>query len=363
MEQSTKPDRGFWIVTAILGLISLGGILYFWMIPTVEPWLPPEGGHPGDQVDWLFRFMASSAALLYTYVVGYIIYFAIRFRRRRSDPDDALGVNLHDNPKLEAAWTIVPTLFVILLSVLSIRIWYVLQVQPTNGLVVESIGRQWYFTFRYPDVNGEVTDQMHLPVNVPVTLNLTSGDVIHSFWVPDMRLKEDMIPGIINTIRFTPTRIGTYQIICTEFCGTGHSEMNKQVMVVQPMAAYQRWYHGWQLRNAHVTNALATATLGGKIQLAGGNVAAGRALFNEKCSACHALGPFNQRIVGPGLLGVLHDPSHPNLVNGDLAVPANVAEILQNGYTGSIGHMPNQAQNGLSNKDIANLVAYLNTLK
>lgn len=360
--ETGKPGRGFWVTTAILALISLGGVLYFWMTPTLWPWLPQEGGHPGDQVDWLFRFMSSSAAVLYTFVLGYIVYFAIAYRRRKGEPDDALGINLHDNTKLEATWTIVPTLFVILLSILSVRIWYVLQVQPANGLVVESIGRQWYFTFRYPDVNGEVTDEMHLPVNVPVTLNVTSQDVIHSFWAPDMRLKADMVPGMINTIRFTPTRIGRYQIICTEFCGTAHSTMDKQIMVVESMAQYETWYHGWQLRNAHASNAVPTVT-SGAISLAGGDVAAGKTLFSQKCSACHALGPFSQRIVGPGLLGVLHDPAHPNLVDDDPATPANVAKILQNGYTGSYGHMPNQAQNGLSNKDIANLAAYLNTLR
>ncbi len=354
--------RGFQIVTVVLALLSIAEILYFWLMPSVEPWLPPEGGHPGDQVDWLFRFMASAAALLYTFVVGYIIYFVIAFRRRRSDPPDALGANIHDNPKLEAAWTIVPTLFVVLLSILSIKIWYVLQVQPANGLVVESIGRQWYFTFRYPDVNGEITSEMHLPVNVPVTLNMTSGDVIHSFWVPDMRLKADMIPGMINTIRFTPTRIGRYQIICTEFCGTGHSTMDKQVMVVEPVAQYEAWYHLWQARNAHAGNGIPTVS-SGAISLVGGYAGAGKALFSQKCSACHALAPFGQRIVGPGLLGVLHDPAHPDLVDGAPATPADVAKILQSGYTGSYGHMPDQAENGLSNKDIANLVAYLNTLR
>ncbi len=360
--ETNKPGRGFWVTTAILAVISIAGVLYFWLMPSVEPWLPPEGGHPGDQVDWLFRFMSSTAAVLYTFVVGYVIYFAIAYRLRRSDPPDALGVQVHDNAKLEIAWTVVPTLFVILLSILSIKIWYVLQIQPTNGLVVESIGRQWYFTFRYPNVNGEVTDAMHLPVNMPVTLNLTSNDVIHSFWVPDMRLKADMIPGMINTIRFTPTRVGRYQIICTEFCGTGHSTMDKQTMVVQSMPAYLAWYHDWQQRNAHVSNAIPTVS-SGAISLAGGDAAAGRTLFSQKCSACHALGPFEQRIVGPGLRGVLHDESHPELVDGDEATPADVAKILQNGYTGSMGHMPNQAENGLSNNDIANLVAFLNTLK
>ncbi len=360
--ETSKPGRGFWVTTAILAVISIAGILYFWMIPTVEPWLPPEGGHPGDQVDWLFRFMASTAAALYTFVLGYIVYFAIAFRRRKSDPPDALGFHVHDNTRLEAAWTIVPTLFVVLLSILSVRIWYVLQVQPNNGLVVESIGRQWYFTFRYPNVNGEVTGEMHLPVGVPVTLNVTSQDVIHSFWVPDMRLKADMVPGMINTIRFTPTRVGRYQIICTEFCGTEHSMMDKQAMVVESQAQYDAWYHGMEVRNATASNALPSVS-SRTVSLAGGSVVAGHALFSQKCSACHALGPFSQRVVGPGLEGVLHDPTHPNLVDGDPATPANVAKILQSGYTGSYGHMPNQSENGLSNKDVANLVAYLNSLK
>lgn len=366
--QSTRPDKNFWIVTAILGVVSLAAIVYFWKMPSVQPWLPPEGGYPGDQVDALFRFMSASAAVLYVYVVGYIVYFAIAFRRRKNDPPDALGVHVHDNNRLEATWTIVPTLFVVLLSVISVRIWSTLYLQqPNNGLVVESIAQQWAYSFRYPNVAGDIPQVMHLPVGVPVTLNLTSRDVIHSFWVPDMRLKADMIPGMVNTIRFTPLRVGRYPIICTEFCGTLHSRMNGQVstangalMIVEPVAAYQAWYRKTQIAQAH---APAQAPSGAGLNLAGGNVAAGKALFSQRCNACHALGPFTQRVVGPGLLGVLHDPSHPNLVDGDPATPANVAKILENGFTGSYGHMPNQSENGLSNQDIANLVAFLNTLK
>jgi cytochrome c oxidase subunit 2 len=367
--QSTRPGRGFWTVTALLGVIAVAGVIYFWKMPSVQPWLPPEGGRPGNEVDSLFRFMAASAAVLYTYVVGYIVYFVIAYRRRKSDPPDALGVNVHDNNKLEAAWTIVPTLFVILLSALSVRIWSVLYLeQPTNGLVVESIAHQWGYAFRYPNVNGEISSEMHLPVNVPVTLNLASQDVIHSFWVPDMRLKADMIPGMINTIHFTPTRVGRYPIICTEFCGTLHSRMNGQIsaqnggiMVVEPAAAYQRWYSKTQIAQAHAPSVAAAPS--GAINLANGNAGAGKTLFSQRCAACHALGPFSQRVVGPGLLGVLHDPAHPNLVDGDPATPADVAKILENGFTGSYGHMPNQSENGISNQDIANLVAYLNTLK
>jgi len=285
-------------------------------------------------------------------------------------------VQIHDNNTLEFWWTALPTLYVVLLSILSIIIWRQIQiVQPPNPLVVESIGHQWYFSFRYPQINGEVTGEMHLPLNQPVVLNVTSTDVIHSFWVPAFRLKADMIPGLINTIRFTPTVPGRYAIICTEFCGTEHGLMNAlvsggpdqkvapnaQYVVVDSPAAFQAWYHKTQVANAHESNALPTTT--GTVALAGGSVSAGQATFAQKCSACHALGPFDQKIVGPGLKGVLHDPSHPNLVDGDPATPANAAKLIKEGFTGPIGTMPNATANGLSDKDIANLVAFLNSLK
>jgi cytochrome c oxidase subunit 2 len=336
--------------------------------------MPTVAAQPGEQIDALLRFMAASGTALFIFVLGYIVYFCLAFRAKASDGPNAVGVQVHDNKVLEFWWTLIPTLFVVLLSILSVKIWYQIQLaQPANGLVVEAIGHQWYFTSRYPQIHGEVTDEFHLPVNQPVVMNVTSSDVIHSFWVPAFRLKADMVPGLINTIRFTPTKIGRYPIICTEFCGTLHGEMNAQVpgaggkpngqwLVVDSPADFQKWYHGWQVKNANVSDAMPTASTGA-ISLAGGDAKAGATTFSQKCSACHAIGPFSQKIVGPGLKGVLHDPSHPNLVDGDPATTANVAKILQNGYKGDIGVMPNQTANGLTNSDIANLVAYLDSLK
>jgi len=306
--------------------------------------------------------MAATGSALYIFVVGYLLYFAIAFRAKKSDPPDAIGVQIHDLPKLEFWWTVIPTLFVILLSVISVRIWYEILLEPENGVVVEAIGHQFYFSFRYPQINGEVTGEMHLPLGEPVTLNLTSSDVIHGFWVPAMRLKNDTVPGLVTSIRFTPRLAGRYPIICTQYCGVLHSEMNKQVLVIEDKASFDKWYHAWEQKNAHVSNALPAAG-GQAIALQGGSAPAGQALFAQKCSACHKVAPFAQTLVGPGLKGVLHDPSHPNLVNGQPATPANVAAILQNGYNGSMGAMPNASANGLSNQDIANLVAFLDTLK
>ncbi len=359
---AVRLGRGFWIVTAVLAILAIASIV-FWYVAPIYRWMHlPVAIATAKQVDQLSRFMLATGSALYIFVVGYIVYFAIAFRVRKSDPPDAIGIQIHDNHKLEFWWTVIPAAFVVLLSVLSIKIWYEITLAPSNGLVVEAIGHKWYYTFRYPQVNGEITNAMHLPIGVPVTLNLTSADVIHSFWVPAMRLKNDMVPGLVTQIHFTPTRIGTYQIICTQFCGIDHSLMHQQRFVIDSQANYQKWYHAWQVKNAKVSNAL-PSTSGASVNLAAGDVAAGKALFAQKCTACHAMAPFTTVKYGPGLLDVLHDPTHPNLVNGQPANPADAAAILEKGYTGTMGSMPNAVTNGLSSQDIANLVAYLNSMK
>jgi cytochrome c oxidase subunit 2 len=357
--QPAALGRGFWTATAILAALSIASIV-FWATFPIEKYLP-EAIVTARQVDVLFRFMAATGSALWIFVAGYLVYFSIAFRARPDEPD-AIGLQVHDNHKLEFWWTVIPSLFVVLLSIVSVRIWYEVMLEPQNGLVVEAIGHQFYFSFRYPQINGEVTDEMHLPVNVPVTLNLTSADVIHGFWVPAMRLKNDTVPGLVTTIKFTPKLAGRYHIICTQFCGVLHSEMDKQYLVIEDKTSFDKWFKSWQVKNAHVSNALPAAG-GGAISLQGGNAAAGKTLFSQKCTACHKLAPFNQTLVGPGLQGVLHDPAHPNLVNGQAATPQNVGAILQNGYTGSMGTMPNATANGLSAQDIANLVAFLDALK
>jgi cytochrome c oxidase subunit II len=362
VENRAEPaglDRGFWTVTAVLAVLAVVAIVFGSIFP-LETYLP-AAIVTARQVDHLFRFMAATGSALWIFIAGYLLYFSIAYRAKPNDPPDAIGLQIHDNHKLEFWWTIIPALFVVLLSIVSVRIWYEIMLEPANGLVVEAIGHQFYFSFRYPQINGEVTDEMHLPLNVPITLNLTSADVIHGFWVPAMRLKNDTVPGLVTTIKFTPRLAGRYPIICTQFCGVLHSEMDKQVLVIEPKPAFDKWYKSWQQKNAHASNALPAA--GGAVNLQGGSAGAGKTLFDQKCTACHKIAPFSQVLVGPGLAGVLHDPAHPNLVNGDPATPQNVAAILQHGYTGSMGTMPNAAANGLSEQDIANLVAFLDTLK
>jgi cytochrome c oxidase subunit 2 len=185
-----------------------------------------------------------------------------------------------------------------------------------------------------------------------VRILVTSADVIHQFWVPEFRLKAAAVPGLVQNLNLTPIRTGTFDIACSEYCGVNHSKMQGKVVVESP-EAFERWLAG---ERAHATTAAS-------VSLGGGDAAAGKTLFAQKCAVCHAVAPFEQKIVGPGLLHLTDDPKHPKLVDGKPPTAANIAEILQNGYTGDIGAMPNRQANGLSDKDIANLVAYLASLK
>ena len=373
MVESKAPGvqvgRDFWIVTVALVLLASASAVFLVVAPIYD-WLElPVAIETAAQVDHLSTFMFATGSFLYVLVIGYIIYFCVRFRARKSDPPDAIGIQVHDSHVLEFWWTLVPTVFVIILSIYSVKIWSsIMPLTPEpNNLVVESIGHQFYWSFRYPQINGEL-NEMHLPVGQEVTLNLTSADVIHSFWVPAMRLKNDMVPGLVTEIRLKPIKVGRYPIVCTQFCGTAHNTMNsmvdntKQWVIVQDRDSFNQWYKQMQAKQANVSNALTVASAG-SVDLSTGKAPAGQALFAQKCSACHALGPYTQVVVGPGLKGVLHDPSHPTLVNGQPATPENVAKILQSGFTGSMGTMPNASVNQLSNQNIADLVAYLDSLK
>jgi len=253
-------------------------------------------------------------------------------------------------------WTIIPTLLLIVLIVISLIEWYRMQFPSTAPAVtLETIGHQFVWEYRYPGLQTSTfsPEPLHLPVGKQIRILITSADVLHSFWLPNFRLKLDAVPGLIQTINFTPSKTGTFSIICAEFCGVNHSVMQGTVVVESP-EAYQSYLAAQKAKPA--------AAAGGPA-LAGGDAAAGKVLFSQKCSACHSLGGFDQKIVGPGLGHLTDDAQHTTLVDGDPVSPPNIAKILANGFSGPLGVMPNRQANGLSDSDIANLVAYLTSLK
>jgi cytochrome c oxidase subunit 2 len=365
VKQERRPpllDAGFWRAVIVLGIIS--AVLMYVVVIFPIPDFLPEASKVSVPIDELFKFCCFFGTPILVYVNGMMIYFAIRYRHRPDEPIDAVGSPVHDNHVLEAWWTVLPAVLMVVLAVLSyfvIPMYYPTGQAAASSVTMEAIGHKWYFEFRYPGLRQSVMNEMHLPVDVPVTVDITSsedttdvetGAVLHSFWVPAFRLKQDMIPGMVVPIHFTPSEIGTFPLVCAEFCGIGHSHMWGSI-VVQSKPDFDAWYAQQQ----HEAGGAAVA-----VNLASGDASAGQALFNTKCIVCHNAAPFAQRKVGPGLANLFNDPSHPQLVTGKPATPADVAEILEHGAHGDMGTMPNMQANGLTASDIANLVAYLKTL-
>jgi cytochrome c oxidase subunit II len=359
-------DGGFWRAVVVMGIISA---LLMWLVVVypIDRLFLPEASTVSVYIDELFKFSMFFGVPILVYVNGFIIYFAFRYRRRPDEPLDAVGSPIHDHPVLETIWTVVPGVLMIVLAILSyfiIPMYYPTGQAVASAVTMEAIGHKFYFEFRYPGLKQSVMNEMHLPVGVPVTLEITSseesldvatGAVLHSFWVPEFRLKQDMIPGMVVPIHFTPREIGTFRIVCSEFCGLGHSHMWGKV-IVQSKSDFDKWYA--DQGRAEAAEAAGVQTL----SLQGGVASSGQTLFNSKCVFCHNAAPFSQRKVGPGLADIFDDPDHPDLVTGKKATPDNVADILVHGAHGDMGQMPNMQANGLTPKDVADLVAYLQTL-
>jgi cytochrome c oxidase subunit 2 len=375
--------RGFWPVTLLLTVLSIAWLVL--LARTNFAGFLPEAAVPADQIDDLFKMLAEMGGVVFIYVMGFLIYLPIAWRAKKSDPVNSIGIQMHDAPAVELGFWIVPTILVVIISWVSVQIWYGLQQSPGNALTVEAIGHQFFYDFRYPTLWKPVSQELHLPLHEPVTVKVTSGDVIHGFWAPEIRLKADMVPGLVNTLRFTPTRPGTYRIVCTEFCGVAHGAMIGKI-VIESQSDFKVWLaqqakaqgpapavnaasgalpaaapggdssHGQGAAPANGTGG------GGPSMTVAGNSDAGKAVFSAHCSSCHSVGKFDEKIVGPGLGHLLNDTDHPTLVNGDKASPAAIENILHKGYTGPIGMMPNQQQNAITDTDIANVTAYLVSL-
>ncbi len=347
---------GFWPVMIALTVLNVAIAIVILYTPL--DWILPGEWKPvadrAADIDMLFKFMGVFGLAIMVYVAGFVIYAAVAFRRRRGEPPDSVGVHIQDHPVLEFWWTVIPTLLLIVLVFLSIQVWhrvYAGTVAP--ALTTEVVGHQFNWEIRYPGFSGSVftpPDAMHLPVGKPVRILISSADVLHGFWVPEYRIKADAVPGLVQTLNMTATRPGKFDIACSEYCGVNHSKMVGKV-VAEPPEAFERWLASVKSKKAP------------EIIVGVGDAAAGKKTFAQKCSVCHAVGPFEQKIVGPGLLHVTDDPKHPKLVNGKAPSAENLAEILQKGFTGDMGTMPNQQANGLSAQDVANLVAYLESLK
>jgi cytochrome c oxidase subunit 2 len=226
-------NRRHFVIATILILIST--VLVYWVLDSVllKPMAAVVEAGP---IDNLFDQHIWLIAFLFALVAVFMCYALIVFRARGDEGD---GEHIHGSGTLEIIWTVVPCFVVVYFSWIATTMLIDLTRPNPEEYVVSAEGRQWSWLFTYPE-SGAVTPELVLQVDRPVRMHLTSDDVLHNFWVPEFRVKQDTVPGKVTYLRFTPNVLGEYVLRCAELCGTNHSGMLATVRVV-PADEFRLW--------------------------------------------------------------------------------------------------------------------------
>jgi cytochrome c oxidase subunit II len=203
------------------------------------PLFPERASTIAGEVDALYFFLVGLSVVMSLLIATLVVGFAVKFRRRHADE---VGAQVHGGLMLELAWTFVPFVIAMVIFFWGAKVYFVMASPPQETVNIYVVGKQWMWKVQHTTGQREI-NQLHVPVGRPVKLIMTSEDVIHNFSIPAMRVKSDVIPGRFVQIWFEPTTPGTYQIFCAEYCGTQHSGMIGQVVVMEA-TAYQSWLSG-----------------------------------------------------------------------------------------------------------------------
>jgi cytochrome c oxidase subunit 2 len=346
-EDHAKPKRResmkHLIFAAILVIaLSIGS---YFLLTTIDL-LPEQASLQAVPIDDLFRLDFIAIAVLFSLIVGLMVYSIIVFRRRKDDQSD--GPHIEGNTRLEVLWTVVPLIFVLFLAYYGSAVLGETMAADPKPLRVEVIGSQWSWRFEYPDYDIISTD-MVLPVNKQALLNISSTDVIHSFWVPEFRVKQDALPGdgFERELRVTPNKEGEYKVRCAELCGREHYSMLAPVNVLS-----QPEFDAWvQSQTGPVSE---------------DPVERGQ-IFAEQygCLACHSVD--GAELVGPTWLGVfgsteMLDDGSSVIVDRDYLFKSIRDPGIQI-VSGFQNLMPEAIGNQLTDEQIEDVIAFIESLK
>lgn len=267
------------IIVAILVVLATVGITAF--LESIQL-LPVAASAQAVPIDTLFGLHFRVIAFLFSLIIVFIVYSLIVFRRKPGDTSD--GKHIEGHTGIEILWTILPLITVLYFSYLGAQALAETRRVDPQALVVQVTGQQWQWRFEYPDA-GVTSTTLHLPKDRQVLLKLTSTDVIHSFWVPEFRVKQDAVPGenMVKELRITPTKLGDYKVRCAEMCGQQHAYMESPVVVMENVK-FEAW--------------LAEEAKGSADPVARGQKAAQQ----YGCLACHSLD--GKVLVGPSWKGI-----------------------------------------------------------
>jgi cytochrome c oxidase subunit II len=323
-----SKSRIIWLV--LLG-VAMGGIAT--VVALFIPWLPELGSEQGKRIDDVYTLTTIICLVIFAVVAAWLLYSIVKFRARPDDDED--GKPIHGHTGLEAFWTAVPAALVTVIAIYSGIVLVKNEDLPANYRVVEVKAQQFAWSFTYPDL-GITTGVLRLPENQIAQLKMESDDVIHSFWVPQWRVKQDVVPGTVQTIVVTPTKRGTFPLICTELCGLGHSVMRTSAVVLTK-ADFDSWVQEQK-----------------RASTAGGGSEGKQVFANAGCGACHTLADAGSTAqVGPELDKVLPELTADQV--RESIVDPNA--VITPGYQGGV--MPQDFGQQLTAKQLDALVTYL----
>ncbi len=324
-----------WLILSALTVLGCGG-------PFPQSTLAPMSGYARD-IDGLFGTVFKFMLIVFVVVEVLLLFTIFRHRQR---PGAAEPRHTHGHTVLEIAWTIAPALILVFVAVPTIQTIFRTQAPaPAGALNVRVVAHQWWWEYRYPDLGVVTANELHVPVGRTVDLELTSADVIHSFWAPRLFGKRDVIPGHTNHIIFAADSTGDYLGQCVEFCGVSHANMRLRVLVDSDSG-----FAAWAKAQAATPAAPAKNSVEQRGQ---------EAFRRYACIGCHTVAGVSAGTIGPDLT---HVASRTTIAGGMLPTAAAMLQKwIENPQAVKPGAL--MPRMGVTPDDLTALVAYLQSLK
>ena len=318
------------------------------------PFLPQASSAAG-RVDSVFLFILVVCAVFLVLITAALIILLFKYNKKRHPK----AVDIEGNAWLETAWTVIPTALFMVMFVYGWTNFSYMRETPRDAMVIDVTARQWAWSFQYP--NGKRTSNLFLAENKPVKLELHSLDVIHGFFVPAFRIKEDVVPGHNNYTWFVPSQLGSFDIECTVICGISHAVMLSKVVVV-PVEEFEKWYFGSEDVPAPKPRKAIAAT----VVAAASNVSALNILNQKYCPTCHSID--GSPAVGPsfrGLYGKKETITDQKGRKREIIVDeAYLARAIQDPAAETAkGYPPAMPANPLTSDELKQVIQYIETLK
>lgn len=248
-------------------------------------WMPPQASTLAPDIDRVFYFIYWVDIAFFVLMMGAVIFFAIKYKQKAEGDKTSSNKGSHS---LELVWAVVPLIISVVMFVTGFRVYVESIVPPADSYDIRVVAQKWSWAFEYPS-EGIDSTELVVPADTNVRLTMNSKDVLHSFFVPDFRIKKDVVPGRYSVVWFNAPEPGEHHIFCTEYCGDGHSLMLNRVRVL-PQEEYDAWLASQQ------SVAAAEGDLTG--------VVLGESLFTKKaCVGCHVID--GTRLVGPPMNGLI----------------------------------------------------------